>query len=139
MSDVGELRDHAERVRALATQTRAAASELRRAEGVDFVSDAAERYREDLRREAGRADAAAGQLDDAARALLDHAREVEQRLAQIEAVQRWFGDRLEDARRELGEAVDGVSDAASEILDLARRAPAIGSPDWLDFGRRWLP
>ncbi len=139
MSDVAELRDLAQRVRELAAQTRGCAGQMRSAQGVDFVSKAADRYREDLRNEANGAERAANELDDAARALMDHAHHVEQNLARIHALERWFGDRVSDARREISEAVDTVSDTAHDLVDLARRAPLPGSPDWLDFGRRWLP
>jgi hypothetical protein len=68
VSDVAELRELARQVRELATRSRAAAGELRRAQGVRFVSDPAERYRDHLRDLAGLADGAAGELDDAAAA-----------------------------------------------------------------------
>jgi hypothetical protein len=44
MSDVRELRDLAQRVSGLAVGTRGAAAHMRDAQGVDFVSDAAERH-----------------------------------------------------------------------------------------------
>jgi methyl-accepting chemotaxis protein len=139
MSDVAELRELAQHVRELAVQTRGCAGEMRDAQSVEFVSKAADRYREDLRHEANGADSAANELDDAARALMDHAHHVEQNLARIHAIEHWFGDRLRDAQHEISQAADTVTDTARDLVDLARHAPVPGSPDWLDFGRGWLP
>jgi len=137
VSDVQELRDLAQRVRELATQTRGAAAQLRQAQTVDFVSNAAERYRADLRNQAASTDAAARQLDDAASALMHHAAQVEAMLARIKAIEHWFANRLHDARHELANAVSTITHAASDILAHAPRAPAPGSPEWIEFGRRW--
>jgi len=137
VSDVAELRELAGRMRELASQARGCAGEMRSAQGVDFVSKAADRYREDLRNEANGADNAANELDEAAQALMDHAHHVEQNLARIKAIEGWFANRLSDARHEVAGAVGAVSDAASDILEHAPRAPAPGSADWLEFGRRW--
>jgi predicted phage gp36 major capsid-like protein len=143
VSDVDELRDLALRVHGLAVDATAAATQMRAAQSVQFVSDAAERYRADLRRHAHGADNAAKELEDAARALRHHADEVEHRLAQIRRVEHFFGGLLSDARHEAGRvaggAVHALSDTASHVLDIARRAPAPGSPDWVDFGRRLVP
>lgn len=137
MSDVEELRDLAQRVRALAVQTRGAASQMREAQGVDFVSKAADRYREDLRRHASGTDNAAKELDDAARSLVAHAQHVEHTLQRIRSIEHWFGNRLADAKREATGAVDAVSAAASDILHHAPRMPEPGSPAWIEFGRKW--
>jgi hypothetical protein len=137
VSDVQELRDLAQRMRELAARARNASSQLRSAQGVDFVSNAADRYREDLRHHAGGTDDAANQLDDAARALVEHATYVEHTLAKIKSIEKWFGNRLDDAKREVAGAADKLSHAASDILDHASRAPSPGSPDWIEFGRRW--
>lgn len=137
LSDVAELRDLAGDARELASQTRGAASRLGSAEGVDFRSRVAERYREQLRNEANVTERAAAQLDDAAHALMEHAEHVERTLARIAAVERWFSDRLSDAKRELSDAVDTVSRSATDILEHAPRAPAPGSPEWIEFARRW--
>jgi methyl-accepting chemotaxis protein len=150
MSDVRELHDLARHVQDLATQTRAAASQMREAQGVDFVSDAAERYRAELRHQAHNADGAARELDDAARALIHHADEVADRLREIAKVEHFFSGLLSSARHEVagavhaagdavGDAERSARDAASRVVDLARRAPPPGSPDWLEFGRRLLP
>lgn len=137
MGDVAELRALAQRMRGLAAQTRHAAAQMRHAQHVDFVSEAAERYRAELRREADRADVAAQQLDEAAQALMDHAQHVEFKLAKIRSIEHWFGDRLADAKREVTSSVATVSHTAADILEHAPRAPASGSPDWIEFARRW--
>lgn len=135
MSDVDELRRLAQRMRELAVDTHGAGATMRAAQGVDFVSDAAERYRADLRRHAHDADSAAKELEDAARALQHHADEVAHRKAQIARIEHFFGGLLKDAEHEVAKVADG----ASHVLDLARRAPPSGHPDWLDFGRHLLP
>ena len=143
VSDVDELRDLALQVHGLSADAAAAAAQMRAAQCVKFVSDAADRYRADLRHHAHSADNAAKELEDAARALRHHADEVEHRLAQIRRFEHFFGGLLADARHEAGKvaggAVHALSDTASHVLDIAGRAPAPGSPDWLDFGRRLLP
>jgi len=137
VSDVQQLRDLAQRVRELASQTRGAAAQLRQAQDVRFVSNAAERYRADLRSQAASTEGAARQLDDAANALMHHAAQVEATLARIKAIEHWFANRLHEAKNELVHAVGAITHAASEILAHAPRAPAPGSPDWIEFGRRW--
>jgi hypothetical protein len=140
VSDVGELRELARQVHGLSVEATGAASQMRAALGVRFVSDAADRYRQDLRNHAHSADGAAKELEDAARALRHHADEVEQRLAQIHKLEHFFGGLLSDARHEAGKVAGGAAHAlsatASHVLDIARHAPPPGSPDWLDFGRR---
>lgn len=137
MSDVDELRALARRVSHLASQTRGAAGQMRTAQGVHFVSKAADRYKEELRDQATTTEGAAHQLDDAAQALLNHAADVERTLARITSIEHWFGARLADAKREVASAAKTISHASSEILDHAPRAPAPGSPEWIDFVKRW--
>lgn len=139
-ADVAELRRLAAQARGLADELRATAHGLRDAQNVEFVSKAADRYREALRGEIRRAESSAHELDDASHALLEHAREVEERLAQIERLERWFGDRLRDAQRVLGAAanegrdtLDAAQVEAQRIVEAARRAPASSSPQWLEF------
>jgi uncharacterized protein YukE len=150
MSDVDELRHLAQRVRGLATDAHGAAAAMRDAQGVEFVGDAATRYRADLRRHAHDADSAAKELEDAARALLHHAQEVEHRKQQIARIEHFFGGLLKDAEHTVAkvangavdladDAVDTARQGASRVLDLARKVPPSGHPDWLDFGRRLLP
>lgn len=82
----------------LAAQTRTIASDLRGAEGVDYASGAAERYRKQLRAQAKDADEAAREIDDAARALFKHA------------------DALESHLAKLASAAGGVKDAITDVL-----------------------
>jgi len=143
-SDIDQLRELAGDVRGMADEVRTAAGRLREALGVEFVSKAADRYREDVGKAAGRADATAEELMQASSALLNHAAEVEERLRQIEAVERWFADRLSDARGVASgvadvadHALDSAQREASRLIEAARQAPPPGSPDWLDFARRF--
>jgi hypothetical protein len=129
-ADVEGVRHEARQAMRLAMQSRAAAADLRRATTVDFKSKAADRYREDLRHQADAAEHAAEGIEQAARALFRHADEVEERLAQIARVERWFAGLVDDAAREVAH---GVGDAARAVLDAADRAPLPGSPEWLEF------
>lgn len=142
-ADVAQLRTDAAAVVGLAEDARSVAATLRDALGVDFVSDAADRYRRDLREAASRADATARELDDAAAALLEHARRVEERLRQLEALEEWFRRELKEAKSVLASIVDVVQDAArslqqeqaSRVIAAAPGAPPSLSPAWEDFAR----
>jgi hypothetical protein len=98
MADAEGVRALARQMTLLAAQARTVAKDLRTAEGVEFVSHAAERYRKELRAEAKHADAAAHEIDAAARALFKHAAALESHLAK------------------LASAAEGVKDAITDVL-----------------------
>lgn len=143
-ADVAELRALAAEVQRLADDVRGAAGHLQSAQGVDFHSHAADRYRDRLREHGRQADGAVQQLLDASRALYEHANHVEQRLRQIAALEQWFHDRVREAHNVLNQAFnvgDHVLAAArrdaSSILNASRAAPAPGSPEWETFARKF--
>ena len=74
-----EGRRHAAELRELAETTRRAAARAAAADGVQWRSVAADRFREALAREALRARRCADLLDDATQALAAHLRAVESR------------------------------------------------------------
>jgi ABC-type transporter Mla subunit MlaD len=144
MGDVAELRRMAATCRAQADALDGVAGQLRASLGVRFVSDAADRYRAEIREEVGRTEGAARQLRDAAQALDAHADAVEQRLEEIAAIQRWFADRVEDARDTLRSTAAGIDAATDELREEAGRligsaatAPAGKVVEWIGFARKW--
>ena len=110
--DPGEVRDHARRVRAWADQVDAVAAEVLGSSSVAWVSDAADRFREELEARqleveaiAERYRTTADRLDALATALEEH----QQVLASL----------LATAGRTFEELAGAVADGAGEVFDVA--------------------
>ncbi len=137
--DVGGIREQSRCAHRLAGEVRAVADDAAAGRAVVWVSTRAEQYRRDLAEEAQLVHGIAADLEDASAALSHHAEQVQRRLDQLHAMEQAFLSLVDDARRTVGSAVDGVQDAAvagaHRVLDAARSIPSPGSLDWGRFAR----
>lgn len=146
--DPADVRALAQRVLAWADEVRLVAGRTEGADGVEWHSTAADRFRGTLAEQAGAVAARADALDDLAAALLAHATAVEERLAQIAAAERFVRAQVSQARESVSglvgtmkgwadDATDWATDAAragaDRVLDVADELPRPGSLDWLDL------
>lgn len=142
-----EIRAVARRVRGWAVSTDAAADRLRSGLGVQWVSTAAERFRDRLVDHTRAVHGSRDELLELARDLENLADTLEERQAAIRRAAALVEDALDGARRTLGRlwgiAREELSDAernarrvAEEILDTVGDTPPVGSPDWLELSRK---
>ena len=110
--DPGEVRDHARRVRAWADQVDAVAAEVLGSSSVAWVSDAADRFREELE---------ARQLE--VEAIAERYRTTADRLdalaTALEERQQVLASLLATAGRTFEELAGAVADGAGEVFDVA--------------------
>ncbi len=110
--DPGEVRDHARRVRAWADQVDGVASEVLASSSVAWVSDAADRFREEL--EARQLEVTA--IAELYRATADR---LDALAAALEERQQLLASLLATAGRTFEELAGAVADGAGDVLDVA--------------------
>lgn len=147
--DPDTIRDKARTLRTWALDVQTTRESVAAGSGVQWVSTAADRYRERLLEHSRAIGDARDEMIEAADALDALADALEERQELIRRAMNAVTDAVDGARSTLGRlwgwARDELSDAenaardkAQELVDSMRDLPPIGDPGWLDLGKDFL-
>jgi len=143
----------AARMRAYAGEVRQDAAEhVRRGQRAEWVSTAAQRYRDRVAQDRSQVDRAADQLEQAAQVLSAHAQQVRETLAMIAHIEQeataWFDRQASRLVDTVEGAIDSAGQTAKKLIEgvpwtepwtdwpyRPEKLPAPGDREWLEVGR----
>ena len=147
--DPDTLRDKARVLRTWALDVQTTRDSVAAGSGVQWVSTAADRYRERLAEHSLSIGDARDEMIDAAEALEALAQALEARQELIRRAMNAVTDAVDGAkstlgrlwgwaREELSDAENAARDKAQDLVDSLSSLPPIGDPEWIDIGKDFL-
>lgn len=147
--DPDEIRDKARAMRAWALDVQTTGDGVAAGSGVQWVSTAADRYRERLAEHSLSIAGARDEMNDAADALDALADALQERQELIQRAMNAVNDAIDGAKSTLGrlwgwardeltDAENAARDTAQGLVDKFSSLPPIGSPEWIELGKGFL-